>query len=118
MDGNNEYAIGLDLGGTKILAALVDSGGTIVERTELKTPAHQGEGAISQQINAAVGSILEKNIVRREQILGVGIATAGVIDTDRSMIVQATNLGLSNAPIGKWIQDETGYQFAWAMTRV
>ncbi len=60
MDGNNEYAIGLDLGGTKILAALVDSGGTIVERTELKTPAHQGEGAISQQINAAVGSILEK----------------------------------------------------------
>jgi glucokinase len=109
MDNQMKYAIGLDLGGTKILAALINNSGVIVDQVELKTPTSLGELAIRDQVITSIQLILNKNLVAIEQILGIGVATAGVIDTNQSIIVQATNLGLYHAPIGKWIEDEFGF---------
>lgn len=109
MELSKTYAIGLDLGGTKILTALIKNTGDITDRVVLNTPSNQGDQAIRDQIVASIQMLLDKTGVSHEQILGVGVGTAGVIDSRQSVIVQATNLGLNNAPIGSWIKDAFGF---------
>lgn len=109
MERTKEYAIGLDLGGTKLLTALIKNSGEITDRVVLNTPSNQGEQAIREQIVTSIQMLLDKTGVSPEQIAGVGVGTAGVIDSRQSVIVQATNLGLYQAPIGAWIKDAFGF---------
>jgi glucokinase len=108
VDLQKQYAIGLDLGGTKILAALMDNNGTIMDQAEYRTPVEQGESAIWEQVKLSIDHILSENQTYKDQIRGVGVATAGVIDTKKSEIIQASNLGLRHVPIGAWIEDYFG----------
>ena len=40
------YAVGIDIGGTKIAGALVDEDGTIVRESRVATPASDAEGLV------------------------------------------------------------------------
>lgn len=106
MNQQHCYALGIDLGGTKLLTALIRSDGHVMDTVEQKTAANKGESALKEQIRACIRQLLERAPISRERILGVGIATAGVIDSKRAEIVIASNLGISHAPIGAWIQEE------------
>lgn len=102
----DEYAIGLDLGGTKILAGLVNSEGQMISQTQLPTASEDGEKAVIERVLAAIESVMAAKNVNRRRVRGVGIASAGVIDSKKNEIIFASNLGWSNVPIGKLIEDK------------
>lgn len=80
---SNMPALGIDIGGTKISAALVSNSKLVSEPIKVHTP----EG--NENIIDALYEIIE-SYKSQGLIAGVGIATAGVVDTGRGTVVDAT----------------------------
>lgn len=106
MSKPKQYYVGVDVGGTKIQAALVDASGTIYARNKRPTPRDQGvEGAIVA-IEESIQTILD-DMPGDAELLGIGIAMPGVVDTDRGLVVITPNMFFENVPLG----DQLGKRF-------
>jgi glucokinase len=79
--------IGLDVGGTKILAGVVDRGGTVQARHERETPK-TSQRAVVEALDAAVAELLDDGI----GAIGYGIPSN--LDRKTRVALQATNLPL------------------------
>lgn len=79
-------AIGVDLGGTKISAGIVDEYGNIVKKVEHETHASLGRDAVIERISHAVDELME------DFIEGIGITSPGFIDTDNGIVLFAGNI--------------------------
>ncbi|WP_219642572.1 ROK family protein [Cohnella sp. CFH 77786] len=103
----NELYLGIDLGGTKMLAALVDGNGTIVARTLQPTMAERGVEDVIDRLISMADSLLSRHAPEagKAAIRGIGIAVAGVLDPDQGTVVLATNLGWKNVPIGRLLEE-------------
>jgi glucokinase len=86
------HAIGIDIGGTKIAGALVDSDGRIVLEERVPSPAGDPEA----MVDAVVGLI--ERLSANHEVIGAGVAAAGFIDADQSTIIYAPNISWRNEP--------------------
>jgi glucokinase len=77
--------IGVDIGGTKILAGVVDATGNILDRVRVPTPTEPDAAA------AAIASVVERLRDGRE-IEAVGLGAAGFIAADRATIRFSANV--------------------------
>lgn len=95
-------AIGIDLGGTKILAGLVSDCRIMGETIKVPTP--KGPDKIIDEILEIIDKIQKDKL-----ILGVGISTAGIVDPHTGQVIGSTgNLpGWEGTPLKKIIQDKT-----------
>lgn len=85
------YSIGIDLGGTKVLLALIDrAGGTVVDYVKKKTKKEKGPKNITQKLIEGVEELLEKYGI--SQISSIGIGSAGQVDRKNGIILGAPNL--------------------------
>ena len=101
--------VGVDLGGTKILAAVVRGGEEkILGRSKKSTPAKEGGDAILASIVAAVDEALDDAGVRREEIAGIGVGSPGPIDIDTGVILFSANLNVRNFALGSGLSDAIG----------
>ena len=89
----NAYAIGLDVGGTRIAAGLVERKGRIVREVKLSTPKGSGPFAIVDAIVDAVSEITSG--LHPSEIAGVGIGLPAQIDFTRQSVEFCTNLPLA-----------------------
>jgi glucokinase len=89
----NAFAIGLDVGGTRIAAGLVERKGHIVREVKLPTPKEAGPFAIVDAIVGAVGDIT--NGVHPSEVAGIGIGLPAQIDFTRQSVEYCTNLPLA-----------------------
>jgi glucokinase len=85
--------IGVDIGGTKVAAGVVDEQGRIVATAHRDTPAEDVAG-IEDAIAAAVCELTGKY-----DVAAVGIGAAGFIDAQRSMVMFAPNLAWRDEPL-------------------
>ncbi|RDW21427.1 glucokinase [Oceanobacillus arenosus] len=99
MEESKDLAIGLDLGGTKILAALISREGEILGEFECKTSTGK-QSDTTANIIFAINSLLAETVADRSRIMGIGVASAGIIDSEQKIIHYAKNIGLENFPIG------------------
>jgi len=88
----------IDVGGTKIAAALVDAGGTLLTRAELPTPPKGSGGA---KVMATVGALVDTlaEDVRWAAVAGVGIGSAGPVDPARGTVSPVNIPGWRDFPI-------------------
>jgi glucokinase len=101
--------VGVDLGGTKILAAVVHAGDEkILGRAKRPTPAKEGGAAILAAIVAAIDQALEEAGVSRAQIAGIGVGSPGPIDIDSGEILFSANLNVRNFALGSGLSSEMG----------
>jgi glucokinase len=75
----HQIAIGIDLGGTQVRAALIDERGTIVARMEEATEAHAGPERVLSQIRGLAENLLAAS--KPSVVVGIGVSTPGPIDT-------------------------------------
>lgn len=78
--------IGVDLGGTKINAGVVDDTGKICNNIILDTLADQGREVVIKRIVEAVETIME------DDIIGIGITSPGFINSDEGIVEFAGNI--------------------------
>lgn len=86
------HAVGIDIGGTKIAAALVDESGQILREARVATPMGDGD-----EIVKAVVALVEE-LAAGESVIGVGVAAAGFIDAQQAKVLYAPNLSWRNYP--------------------
>jgi glucokinase len=87
------YWIGVDLGGTKILAGLFDGDMRLVARAKEATPPPgQGPGAVFERICRAVERVLQEARVPADRVRGLGLGVPGQIDPVARRVKYAPNL--------------------------
>jgi glucokinase-like ROK family protein len=87
---NSGSAIGVDIGGTWIKAGLVDQQGCIRFSAKVPTGARGGREAIAAATAAAIDQVLQSARQQGVEPVGLGIASAGVIDVPRGTVLAAT----------------------------
>ena len=93
-------SIGIDIGGTKILGALVDAQGKVVQELRVPSPAQDPD----LMVDTVVKLIEDLTSLATDVIAGVGVAAAGFIDADQSNILYAPNLNWRNEPMRERLQ--------------
>jgi glucokinase len=106
--GSGPPVVGIDLGGTKILAGVVGSDNRIVARSKRTTPAQEGGPAILDAMLGCVDEALESAGVARAEIAAVGIGSPGPLDIKEGVILFSANLNVRNFPIGPEIAKALG----------
>ena len=86
------HAVGIDIGGTKIAAALVDAEGNLLREQRVPTPANDSDALVSTVVE------LIQEMSQGASVLGAGVAAAGFIDADQANIIYAPNLSWRNEP--------------------
>jgi len=86
------HAIGVDLGGTKILAGVVTRDGSVLRRHERATPQDSQEHVMAE-LEAAVTELLD------DSVGAIGFGVPSPIDQARGVVVRCVNLPLENAPL-------------------
>jgi glucokinase len=89
-------ALGIDLGGTKILAGAVDGANKVVGRGKLRTPFEDGEGAIEEALVAAADLALREAGASREAVGALAVASPGSLDAQKGVVLRAGNLAARN----------------------
>ena len=85
--------VGVDVGGTKVAAGVVDEAGNVVAQVRRATSA-QVEGAAERTIAALVAELASAYPVE-----AVGVGAAGLVDETRSVVRFAPNLGWREQPL-------------------
>ena len=101
--------LGIDLGGSKVLAAVVDSQGRVVSSHESVTPATKGREAVIQCIVDSARGALEQRRVAMSEISAVGIGAAGISNPEAGILFTSPNLpGLREVLLGDIVQEKLG----------
>jgi glucokinase len=100
--------VGIDLGGTKILAGVVDTGHRILGRAKFPTPAMEGAEAILETLVAAVHEATSQAGVAIEEVAGIGVGSPGPLDSETGVILFSANLNVRNFALGPDLQRATG----------
>jgi glucokinase len=102
-----QYAIGLDLGGTNLRAAAIDSDGKMLEKVTGSSRMPGGRDALFNDMAAAIETLRERH--GRESLAGIGVAVPGFILLKEGVVVSSNNIpALENCPIRSELEDRLG----------
>jgi glucokinase len=83
---------GVDLGGTKIQALVVDEAHTVLGRSRLETPREGGPEAVTDAVAAALAEALAAAGAQAGELRGIGVGTPGSVDAAAGTVANARNL--------------------------
>src|SRR4051794_14217858 len=87
--------VGIDIGGTKVMAGVVDADGTILEKGRTETPdKSQSPKVVEDVITELVLDLSDRNDVH-----GVGMGAAGGVAAERGTVLFAPHLNGRNEPL-------------------
>ncbi|MEN9710395.1 MAG: Glucokinase [Actinomycetota bacterium] len=113
-------SIGVDLGGTKIAAGVVDENGNILASDRVPTPSLSSEAVV-----AAIAELVD-GLRQGHDVTSVCVAAPGFVDAARSTLRFTPNLPFRNEPLGERLSQTLGLQVliendanaaAWAEAR-
>lgn len=102
---SNEFSLGVDLGGTKILAAVLRNG-QVIATAKCTTHAEEGYDAVLDRIATTVKSARKKADVKRTNLRSLGIGVPGPVINN--VLLQAPNLGWSKPNLAADLARLTG----------
>ena len=95
-------AIGVDVGGTKVAAGVVDSGGRILAKLTRSTPA-----ARPRRTEQAIADVVTE-LLASYQVTAIGLGAAGFVDGGRSTMLFAPNLAWRDEPLKQRVEERLG----------
>ena len=100
-----KYYVGIDLGGTNIVAGVVDENYNIIHKASVKTNRPRPEKEIADDMaKVALQAIAEANLTI-DDVEWIGIGTPGIANSKDGIIEYSCNLGFDNTPMVKYIQE-------------
>lgn len=110
MSRTQTCALGIDLGGTKILASVVDvMSGEVISSVRKRTKAEKGQDFVSKRTIELAAAVLEEaQIAQGTEIVAIGVGAAGQIDRRAGVILDAPNLGVHHLNLGEMLGQHFG----------
>jgi glucokinase len=87
------YIVGVDLGGTKVLAGVFDGKLEPVGSTKITTKAQRGADAVIERIARCVLDAIDESDLTMKQVRAVGVGAPGTVDPEHGEVIFAPNLG-------------------------
>ena len=100
----DKWAIGVDLGGTKVEVGIVSNNGMLMSRLRIATPADKSPESIVKNIVATVSEICAKNPKLIPETIGIGVA--GQVEKKGGSVVYAPNLEWHNVNLQQQLEQE------------
>ena len=94
-----KYYIGIDLGGTNIVAGVVNENYEILEKASVKTNLPRPSEEIAADMAKVTKEAVEKAGLTMEDIQWIGVGTPGVANSATGIIEYSNNLGFKNTPM-------------------
>jgi len=104
------HILGIDLGGTKIQAAVLDSDARLIGSARAKTRAWRDDEEVFATITRIGHRAIEDAGVAPSNLAAVAIGAPGPIDANTGYIIESVNLGFTNFPLGPRLSSEFGCQ--------
>jgi glucokinase len=99
------YVVGVDLGGTKILAGLFDSSLECIGTAKVSTKAQRGLDTVLSRIERCVRDAIDEADLNIKQVRGVGVGAPGAVDFSSGTVIFAPNLdGWKDVPLKKELE--------------
>lgn len=96
-----KYFIGVDVGGTKISAALVDASGKVLARAKTATPLKAQGKDIAKIILATIEYVQKEQAPKK--ISGIGMGIPGIVQPKSQEILVTPNIRLAGFPLQKTV---------------
>ena len=107
--GTLDFALAIDIGGTKVAFAFVDiSGKELIPSETHPVPFDDSHRAIPEKIIDLIAPYVEQAKTMPGRLLGIGLSNCGNVDTKTGMATLVANLGWRYVPIGQMITDAFG----------
>ena len=101
--------LSIDIGGTKIASAVIDSAGNILAKGRVETPDDESESGLCDAVEGVAGSVLAEAGVALDDIAAVGVSSAGIIDTSKGIVVFSPNVrALRRTPLKSMLGERFG----------
>jgi glucokinase len=104
------YAMGIDIGGTKIYAGIVDvATGEVLATARKRTYPERGAEFFSQRLLVVAQEALDNaKIPEEESLVAIGIGIAGQVDRAKGVLLSSPNLaeGLKNLALAELVQTQ------------
>ena len=94
--------VGVDIGGTKVAAGVVDETGRLLAQTRRDTPSDD-----ATKVEDVIADAVRELTVSHD-VVAVGLGAAGFVDGLRSMVLFAPNLAWREAPLRAAIEQRLG----------
>ena len=107
-----KYKLCLDIGGTKVLGAILNENRDIIYRLKKKT---RSGGDSTENVEQVIVSVVEEMItasaIQRKEIEAIAAAAPGVIDQEHGIVLTSANLPWENYDIKSAVESKTGIPF-------
>jgi len=101
--------LAVDVGGTKIITAIVSNQGQIVAKEYCLTLANEGAQSVINRIISAIDRMLGTKSISPSQLDSIGIGAAGVVDIDQGVVTLSPNLpGWQDIPLRDTVKEKYG----------
>jgi glucokinase len=100
-----QFAIGIDIGATKIASVLISERGSVVASSQVLTRAEEGLQAVFDKVAGQIQDLIRQN---PGTLAGVGIGSPGKVDSDHGKVYNAINLGWAEVNLAKEISSRIG----------
>jgi len=102
------FVLGLDLGGTKINAAVLDDAGNLISGARNKTEAELGAESVLERIVQTGAKALEGAGITPNHLYAVGIGSPGPLDWRTGVIIESAHLNFDHFPLGPRLAERFG----------
>lgn len=99
-----DLLVGVDLGGTKIMAGIFTPQLKLLGTSKLSTKSGRGFDAVVDRIARTVRDAVDESDLSIKQVRGIGIGAPATIDPEKGEVIFAPNLGWKNAPLRRELE--------------
>ena len=99
--------LAVDLGGTKIITAIVSGDGQVIAKKRSLTLADEGPSSVINRLLSAIDHLLSSKNLDPSQIGSINLAVAGGIDIERGVVTSSPHLpGWRNVPLRNIVSEK------------
>jgi glucokinase len=108
MPKDGRVYVGADLGATKVLAAVFDSGMKPLASEKSKTPREASAKTVIATLVETVGRAIAASGAQADRIGGIGVTVPGPLDRERGIVRYTPNMGFKDYPLGAELEGVFG----------
>lgn len=102
--GKQDIIIGVDLGGTKILAGVFNLQIKCLGRAKSSTKAARGSDAVIERVAKTIENAIDECDLDLKRVRGIGIGAPGAVEPESGRVIFAPNLGWEDVPLKKELE--------------
>src|SRR5688500_6873686 len=103
-----EHVVGVDLGGTKIMAGVFDASLECLGWAKISTKAQRGPEVVIERIARCINDAVDECDLELKQIKGIGVGAPGAVESESGRVLFAPNLGWENVAHKKDLEKAVG----------